>query len=112
MKQEKLSLPLVRSCKPCSGTDKKGAVKKRIENPELHGSFIFNQAKSVLSGKEEHTSPYPKESILWGTKLQRVFSFSDYGIYTGYGQEQPREVRVLPTLGLFLRFSCTIDPIS
>jgi hypothetical protein len=87
-------------------------VKKRIKNPELHGSFIFSQEKSVISGEEGHTSPYPKESIFWRTKLQRDFSFSDYGIYTGYGREQPREVRVLPTLGLFLRFSCTIDPIS
>jgi hypothetical protein len=38
----------------------KGAVKKRIENPELHSSFSISSRRISRRGKKAYTSPYPK----------------------------------------------------
>ena len=51
----------------------KGAVKKRIENPELHSSFSISRQKIGSGGKKAHTSPYPKRRVFAGNQAAAIF---------------------------------------
>ena len=53
--------------------ESKGAVKKRIENPELHSSFSISRQKIGSGGKKAHTSPYPKRRVFAGNQAAAIF---------------------------------------
>lgn len=56
----------------CGGWQE-GAVKKRIENPELHSSFSISRQKIGSGGKKAHTSPYPKRRVFAGNQAAAIF---------------------------------------
>jgi hypothetical protein len=56
-----------------NGELNEGAVKKRIENPELHSSFSISRQKIGSGGKKAHTSPYPKRRVFAGNQAAAIF---------------------------------------
>ena len=64
--------PPLKKPTPC-GSVFFGAVKKRIENPELHSSFSISRQKIGSGGKKAHTSPYPKRRVFAGNQAAAIF---------------------------------------